>query len=1225
MRNAKKTLSLVMVAIFTTFIVLSGIPTSAAVKKTSKAKVTAAAKKAAAAKLAAAKKAAALKAAKLAAAKLAAAKTAAALVTAADKAVTKAEALTNGDTYDLVGNDTDLSNAQTAITNALEAVVKLNKDSSAYKGYMARIDAANKNVVDAMDQRDADAQAKLDAANEVAAEATADKAVAAVEAAPLATAADLAAAKDLGTTAATAVAAVKDATKVADYTARLKAVADKGLALQAKLDKDAADAALAAAQALLPAKIVTVSAVDGTITVTFDKKPLTTVSAADFTVTKVVTTGSAVTSTVTPTSVTVTSDTAVTIAVPAVAAIDASAQAVAYSVAYSTGAAVTVAAPYTVAVNPALTVSSVKVLNLKQIQVVFNRPIDNTQTLDNSKFLLYDNGSITNGLGTAAGVPAQSISLAADNKTVTITLGDTGAPIANLTNGAVDKLNVTGVLDANDKVMADYSNANVAVAVTSVTSAVSASITAPNTIRVLFTEPVKYVLPTTLNAAFKVDNGAYYVVTATSVPSANAVDLVLGTNITTGAHTVVINPTTGTGVQSLTGVYAFNQTLNVTYAADLSLPTATVTSTQNVATFTFSKPVTGFNNATVRYGFNTSVAAYTGAAAVATSPSNGYSTTWTVTFPTPLPAGTAPFFVTNSTTTPTTDVWGNKLADANYTATIVVDNTKPVATVTSVSNTQFKVAFSKIVDVTAGTYGALNPANYTVKDPSGTAQTISSVTLIDSQDVYINVPVLNGGSYTVTVANIEDSAPIANFMNSTAQLVAVTDSVPPVVSSFIYGVSGSGAVLKVTFSEAMTAAKLADKTNYAYSVNNGAGYNPLGSSDTVVPAADGKSVTINIATVTMNATPANNLIKFATLTDLAGNTLATVAGGVYTAYPVGGVSKTATIDGVTVVSAKAISTTQISVTLSQPVNSAVAGDFKFVDNTGAAFATPISANISSVVPSTDANGNAIGVVTFTLNGSLNADGTYGAGHGTVYVQTIASPVSETTSLGGALAAVNTAGHIVTNDAIAPTVSAVNFINSTEIDVTFTEALLPGSFATAGLNGFTVTGTNSEAISATALINGNKTVELTGTGFTAASLVHYNSVAGVTDAVGNALATYNSAGTLTMLPGMSSISATVATTGAFVAGDKITIVFNEPVALAGIIIANMTITGGHTFGTTATVTNPSGDLKTYVITAGGTGINIAAGDTITFPAANVQDNTTPANIPLHTVVFTVPTF
>lgn len=83
-------------------------------------------------------------------------------VTIAEKAVSNAEIMTDADVYDLVGIDSDLTNAQAAITEALELVVKLDNDSSDYKGFMARIDTANSKVVKAMNEKDSKKENNVD-------------------------------------------------------------------------------------------------------------------------------------------------------------------------------------------------------------------------------------------------------------------------------------------------------------------------------------------------------------------------------------------------------------------------------------------------------------------------------------------------------------------------------------------------------------------------------------------------------------------------------------------------------------------------------------------------------------------------------------------------------------------------------------------------------------------------------------------------------------------------------------------------------------------------------------------------------------------------------------------------------------------------------------------------------------------------------------------------------
>lgn len=133
----------------------------------------------------------------------------------------------------------------------------------------AAIEAINK-IKDAVKAADFKARLKLltDKNVDIISDISAEEAVKSVEVAPLITSADVKSALDLGKTAAESVLKVKDTNKAITYTTRLKVVADKALSLKAQLD--AAELA-----ALTPAKISSVSAVDGAVTVTFDKKPLT--------------------------------------------------------------------------------------------------------------------------------------------------------------------------------------------------------------------------------------------------------------------------------------------------------------------------------------------------------------------------------------------------------------------------------------------------------------------------------------------------------------------------------------------------------------------------------------------------------------------------------------------------------------------------------------------------------------------------------------------------------------------------------------------------------------------------------------------------------------------------------------------------------------------------------------------------------------------------------------
>jgi len=73
------------------------------------------------------------------------------LLNSAIAAVIIAEARTNPNTHDFANNKYDLAGAQKAITAALEAVIKLDKNSADYLSLMARIDAANASILKSTD------------------------------------------------------------------------------------------------------------------------------------------------------------------------------------------------------------------------------------------------------------------------------------------------------------------------------------------------------------------------------------------------------------------------------------------------------------------------------------------------------------------------------------------------------------------------------------------------------------------------------------------------------------------------------------------------------------------------------------------------------------------------------------------------------------------------------------------------------------------------------------------------------------------------------------------------------------------------------------------------------------------------------------------------------------------------------------------------------------------
>lgn len=101
-----------------------------------------------------------------------------------------------------------------------------------------------------------------------------------------------------------------------------------------------------------------------------------------------------------------------------------------------------------------------------------------------------------------------------------------------------------------------------------------------------------------------------------------------------------------------------------------------------------------------------------------------------------------------------------------------------------------------------------------------------------------------------------------------------------------------------------------------------------------------------------------------------------------------------------------------------------------------------------------------------------------------------------------------------------------------------------------------------------------------------------------------------------------ITVTQAAAGTYAAGDKITIKFSEPVDATKITVGNMTISGtpAHTLGTAPTVAPATGLADTFVITLDAN-LDVVATDTITIAAANVVDAA--GNVAAAPVVFTLP--
>jgi putative cell wall-binding protein len=659
--------------------------------------------------------------------------------------------------------------------------------------------------------------------------------------------------------------------------------------------------------------------------------------------------------------------------------------------------------------NTTLVVNSANAINLKQIKVVFSRGVDKTSAQDYTKYTL-------NGTKLTA---ADKLELQSDNMTVLVTL-NTALP-----NNTAYGLVVDQVLGTNAALSAVYST-SVSYADTTVPSIASASVTASNTVRVVFNEPVWDGSDLNLTPTdFVIDGGSYVVTSATAVPNASAVDLVLGSAISSGSHSVKI--ISGNSVKDYAGYAPMTQTLAFNFTADTSAPTAIVESaTETTVTLKFSKPVTSASisngNIRFRHTYDTSATEVFGNANVTSVNGTDPDTEWKVDFTAahPMAPGTDKIYIeyVNTSGTLIQDTFGNTFAATTLSVPVVVDTVAP--TISSIS-----VYDSNNVDVTfsEGVTGAASISNYVLKDASANTIAINNITNTTGNTYRLNTAALTGGTYNLTVGGVQDKSLAQNTMTTVTKAFSASDATAPTVSSV--SLSNDKTKLRVIFSEAMADAGLTTVSNYKLSIDAAAGVSlPTGSTITRV---DSKTIDINLVGLVTNLDgTTDSLLLSGAMTDLAGNS-------------VGGFSATApiTVDTTALVadSMKATDKRTIQFRVNKQVASVDASKFSITNYA-----------IASVTAANDVANNQ-GIITVKLTTDLTTDlsGVFSVtvGNGGI-----------TTSLGYSGSTIGSGvTNVTTADYIAPAISTVTTADTDadgQIDhvlITYTENIQQSSVAT----------------------------------------------------------------------------------------------------------------------------------------------------------------------------------
>lgn len=530
-----------------------------------------------------------------------------------------------------------------------------------------------------------------------------------------------------------------------------------------------------------------------------------------------------------------------------------------------------------------LSVESVSAINLNQIKVVFTKAVDQTEAEDTAYYML--DGATLGGNDKAV--------LQSDKQTVLITLDSAKNQYATAHFTVKKAILSDNLLETAPQYETDLTFSDVAVP-----TVASVAATGNKKVTVTFSEPVVITVADANNFKINDQSVVNYSFTSATVKNptgttnyASAIDLDFASALPVGTNTLTVPAGTGTSLHDAANFMVAKTTVNFNVNNVTTAPTVTSVTGQNNGTVyvTFDRAM---SDATTGSGALTLANYNLGGTTPATNPTAATfkdgtgNTVVKLTFAANVVAKGVNVLVIDKDIV---DTYGNvidKNNDYRASFTATEDTTAPtVASVTLLSSTKIRVKFSETVN---NTY-AVNINNYTLKDSAGSnvSGNISGIAAVptpgqnsDTYDITLSAGV-NGSGYTLTIKNIVDLAATPNAMADYTATVNGTDTVAPSVSVAV-AVYGSTNKVAIYFSEAMNAASVTNKANYAF-IDGTTATNALPSNASIAAAGDNKSVTITFPTTyTVNATGGTtamdvNSIRIANVTDVAGNVLKTIA------------------------------------------------------------------------------------------------------------------------------------------------------------------------------------------------------------------------------------------------------------------------------------------------------------------------------------------------------------
>lgn len=656
-----------------------------------------------------------------------------------------------------------------------------------------------------------------------------------------------------------------------------------------------------------------------------------------------------------------------------------------------------------------LAVTSVKPLNLVEVSVAFNAPVDADTAEAEANYSI-------------DGHVVKSAELQADGQTVLLTLDASGAPADAVKFDQQEDFTIVidGVKSADLKsTMTDYETATATAFDATVPTAQKIELVGPKTVKVTYNEPIE----NTASATVDINDGIYGADVA-AADASNVVTVDLGSSLDSGTYNFVIS-----GVKDFAGYSSMKEAFTLNYQEVKTAPVATVTSAdQTEVVVEFNRPVTNEDGTALKDLAAADLAKYFYHSYSSYNPDTVTTTDsqeFTLSFTTnPLPEGNVKFVVDyNANDSVITDEWGNAMADnSEFALAIAADKDKPAITNVEVAaQDSIVLHFSEGLDKAS----AETSGNYVVLDKNGDEVAFNTPVYDATNDDYTVTLGFDSnleGAYTVEVSNVADDSIDANEITTVTKAFTVADEVGPDLTALtgnvvaVQGDDHTPSYIYVTYPEDMMTASgqysVLNKDNYMLSGND------LASADKVELFSGKDRVKITIADGT---TPViGETLSVARVADLSGNKSALLSRDVVVGNDVPPV----------VTAIRTIDKKTIEITVDQPLTSVVASGFLVSRDGG------VTTHQLAGIQKYSVNDDNETVILGTLYSTQQDEDSAAVN---VQVSVVASKIKSET---GKYMAAGATG-IVATDGFAPSIIATDAIvynNDNTISVKFDEAL-----------------------------------------------------------------------------------------------------------------------------------------------------------------------------------------